>query len=217
MCSRLTFADFLCLCCFFINYQTSFSSLITQQLECSLQFLWWLLQQINVVCKTQVIDLTPLIDIPLPRSLFLSLTLSRCPIKVFGETLSPCRVPLVMLNHSSNSPLIRTSAFAFLFMSCRILTSFSSILYDFIIAHVLCWSSESNACWKSTKQLYIFMPFLLALSASSLSISICCVVLLSFLNHACSSAICAFNCASNLFFRIIMTIFPIWLINEMVR
>jgi len=45
--------------------------------------------------------------------------------------------------------------------------------------------------------LKIFLPFRRAFSAISLRARICCTVLLSFQNPACSSAMCSFICMLN--------------------
>src|SRR3984885_10867749 len=62
-------------------------------------------------------------------------------------------------------------------MFFRIAVSLSPTLYDSSTAHVTSCLIESNAFWKSMKQLYIRLFFLLAFSAISLSIKICCTVL----------------------------------------
>ena len=77
-------------------------------------------------------------------------------------------------------PHTLTAAWAFLLMSLSNRTNWRSAPYDSSTAQVTVWSMLSNAFWKSTKQLKIFLLFRRAFSAISLKARICCTVLLSF-------------------------------------
>src|SRR5207244_1933278 len=116
------------------------------------------------------------------------MTLSKYVIKIFGEIGSPCLVPIVVVNHSPTSCPNLYCHFDLSPISLRICTNLLPTPYDLSVAQIISNLIESNAFWKSTKQLYTILLFLDAFSAINLNSKICCIVLLSLLNPACSSA-----------------------------
>src|SRR5207244_3189732 len=104
------------------------------------------------------------------------------------EIGSPCLVPIVVVNHSPTSCPTFTAIFDLSPISLRICTNLLPTPYDdydLSVAQIISNLIESNAFWKSTKQLYTILLFLDAFSAISLKSKICCIVLLSLLNPAC--------------------------------
>src|SRR5207245_903549 len=110
------------------------------------------------------------------------MTLSKYVIKIFSEIGSPCLVPIIVVNHSPTSCPIFTAIFDLSPISLRICTNLLPTPYDLSVAQIISNLIESNAFWKSTKQLYTILLFLDAFSAISLNSKICCIVLLSLLN-----------------------------------
>src|SRR2546426_1681888 len=108
------------------------------------------------------------------------MTLSKYVIKIFGEIGSPCLVPIVVVNHSPTSCPTFTAIFDLSPISLRICTNLLPTPYDLRIAQIISNLMESNAFWKSTKQLYIILLFLDAFSAINLNNKICCMVLYFF-------------------------------------
>src|SRR3989454_11449071 len=88
------------------------------------------------------------------------MTLSKYVIKIFGEIGSPCLVPIVVVNHSPTSSPTFTAIFDLSPISLRICTNLLPTPYDLSVAQIISNLIESNAFWKSTKQLYTILLFL---------------------------------------------------------
>src|SRR2546426_10761665 len=85
------------------------------------------------------------------------MTLSKYVIKIFGEIGSPCLVPIVVVNHSPTSSPTFTAIFDLSPISLRICTNLLPTPYDLSVAQIISNLIESNAFWKSTKQLYTIL------------------------------------------------------------
>src|SRR6218665_1393009 len=80
-------------------------------------------------------------------------------MNVLGEIGSPCLVPIVVKNHSPISLPPLTVDFDLFPMFRKIPTSLFPTPHDFNVAQVTSCLMESNAFWKSTKQLYTRLFF----------------------------------------------------------
>ncbi len=106
----------------------------------------------------RLLILYPWTDIPVPLSLTESITLSRYEMNIVGDIGSPCLVPTVVLNQSPISSPTRTADCEISLMFCSILINLAPTPYDLSVAQVTSCSMESNAFWKSTKQLMMCRP-----------------------------------------------------------